>query len=201
LPTTKEDEHSGVIYDMTEGVASPETRKKYAAHFKCFLNHFEGITEESLLQEEPRVLEAMIIRWIRYLSKERQQNHDTIHNEVAAVLHFFDWNDVHLNKRKINKSTPEDAERKQDRHYTHEEIQQIFSKCDERSRTIILLMASTGMRLGALPGLRFGDITDIPEFNLYKLQVYARSNASHYTFSTPECKKAIDEYRTFRDSW
>ena len=149
MPTTKEDEHSGVIYDVTEGVASPETRKKYAYHFKCFLNHFEGITEESLLQEEPRVLEAMIIRWIRYLSKERQQKHDTIHNEVAAVLPFFDWNDVHLNKRKINKSIPE----MQNLSRIDITLTKRFSRfflSDERSRTIILLMASTGMRLGGL---------------------------------------------------
>ncbi len=30
--------------------------------------------------------------------------------------------------------------------------------------------------------------------DIYKIQVYARTKDSHYTFCTPECKNAIDEY-------
>jgi ribosomal protein L18E len=58
--------------------------------------------------KEPKVIEAMITQWIRYLSQNRQQKHATIHNEVAAVLHFLEWNDVIVNKRRINKSIPQD---------------------------------------------------------------------------------------------
>jgi integrase len=188
-----------IVYDVTEGIASPETRRKYAYNFQCFLSHFDGITPETLLQKEPKVTEAMIIQWIKYLSGVRKQKHDTIHNEVAAVIHFFEWNDVIMNKRKINRSIPQDAEIRQDRHYTHEEIQRILEKCDERSKVIILLMASTGMRLGALPGLKFCDISNIPDYNLYKIQVYARTRDSYYTFATPECSKSIDAYRVFRE--
>lgn len=54
-----------IIYKVTDGIASPQTRKKYAYHFKRFIDHFEGITEDSLLakaEKEPKVLEAMIIQ-------------------------------------------------------------------------------------------------------------------------------------------
>jgi integrase len=183
-------------YDVTEGIASPETQKKYAYHFRCFLGHFEGITPESLLQMDVKTIEAMIIQWTRYLSQSRNQKYGTIHHEVAAVIHFFDWNDVRLNKHKVNRSIPEDEEV---RHYSHQEIQQILRQCDERGKVMVLLMASTGLRIGALPGLRFGDLTHIPEYDLYKIQVYARTKDSHYSFCTPECKKAIDEHRIFRE--
>jgi integrase len=137
----------------------------------------------------------MIIQWIKYLSNERHHRHSTIHHEVAAILHFFEWNDVRLNTKKINRSIPQDEEKTEDRHYTHEEIEQILSKCDERGRVIILLMASTGMRIGALPGLRVGDLSTMTQRKgIFKIQVYARTKDSHYTFCTPECKNAIDEY-------
>ena len=190
-----------VIYDVTEGLA-PQSQKKYDYHFTCFLNHFDGITsKESLLEKDVKVIEAMIIQWIKHLFYDRHHKHSTIHNEVAAVIHFFDWNDVRLNTKKINRSIPRHAEVKQhdDKHYSHDQIWQIHSKCDERGKVIILLMASTGCRLGALPGLRFCDITEVPECNLYRIQIYARTEDSHYAFCTPECKKAIDEYRTFRE--
>lgn len=48
-------------------------------------------------------------------------------------------------------------------------------KCDDHSRVVILLMASTGMRLGALPSFRLGDLTRIPEYKSIKIFVYGRS--------------------------
>lgn len=56
------------------------------------------------------------------------------------------------------------------------------------------------MRIGALPGLRICDLSTMPQRkDLYKVQVYAGTRDSHYTFTTPECKKAIDDYLTFRE--
>jgi hypothetical protein len=100
-------EEERIIYDVTEGIPSPETRKKYAYHFKRFLVHFDGVTPEVLLQKDVRVIEAMIIQWIKYLSETLKQRHGTIH-EVDAVLHFFAWN-VRLNTTKVNRSIPPDT--------------------------------------------------------------------------------------------
>ena len=65
---------------------------------------------------------------------------------------------------------------------------------------MILLMVSTGMRIGALHELRIGDLLPIElnEFGLllFKIQVYGRSRKNHryYTFCTPECATAINDY-------
>lgn len=183
------EQNNRVIYSVIEGIDSPQTRKKYAYHFKCFVNHFDGITDESILskgEKEPRVLEAMIIQWLKHLHNDRHHKYSTIHHEVAAVLHFFKWNDIRLNVEKINRSFPKDEQVTEDRAYTHKEIEQMIAKCNERGRVVILLMGSTGMRIGALPGLKFGDITNIQSHNLYRIQVYARARDSYYTFCTPE---------------
>jgi hypothetical protein len=53
------EEDNRVIYAVTDGIASYQTTKKYAYHFRCFVEHFDGITEDSLLSKaskEPKVL-------------------------------------------------------------------------------------------------------------------------------------------------
>lgn len=181
-----------VIYSVTDGIASPQTRKKYAYHFKCFIEHFDSLLMKA--EKEPKAVKSMIIQWIHYLSSEKHHKHSTIHNEVASVLHFFDWNDIRLNTKKINRSIPGDEVKKEDRHYTHDEIRRILDRCDERSKVVILLMASTGMRIGALHGLRVGDLSTMPQRkDIYRVQVYARTKDSNYTFTTPEGYRRISK--------
>jgi len=71
--------------------------------------------------------------------------------------------------------------------------------CDERARVVILLMASTGMRVGALCTLKIKDLIKIPDYYLYKIVVYSNSPKDrYYTFCTPECAAAIDSYLQYR---
>jgi integrase len=115
-------------------------------------------------------------------------------------------NDILLNKRKIKRFLPADRRATdRDRAYTHEEIARILLNCDERTRVIVLLLASTGMRIGAVSDIRLSDLTEIPDYNLYKIMVYSNSPPDrYYTFCSPECKQAIDNYldyrRRFQDS-
>jgi len=41
---------------------------------------------------------------------------------VAIILHFFDMNEVLLNKRKITRFIPQDEDHNEDECYTHQEI-------------------------------------------------------------------------------
>jgi hypothetical protein len=62
-------------------------------------------------------------------------------------------------------------------------------------------MASAGLRLGALPSLRVGDLIPVPKHDIYQIRVYANSKSNkHRTFCTPECRKAIDNYLDYRKS-
>jgi integrase len=45
-----------------------------------------------------------------------------------------------------------------DRGYNHEEIQKILDFADQRLKTIFLMLASTGMRIGGLQVLKVGDL-------------------------------------------
>ena len=87
--------------------------------------------------------------------KEKQGlSYSTIHSTLASIVHFFEINDVSINKRKLNKFKGENIAKFKNRSYTHEEINTILSWVDEREKASVLLMASTGMRVGALPNIK-----------------------------------------------
>ena len=64
---------------------------------------------------------------------------------------------------------------------------------DIRSKIIILLMSSSGMRYGAIPSLKLGNLVKIEKYGLYQITVYHNSKKHNYkTFCTPECTSVID---------
>jgi integrase len=52
------------------------------------------------------------------------------------------------------------------------------------------------MRIGAIPGLRLRNLEKVD--NLYKITVYENDKEEHFTYCTPECTVAIDNYLAMR---
>jgi integrase len=111
---------------------------------------------------------------------------------AAAVLAFYKINDVVLNITKINKFIPPARKVRNDRPYLHEEILKLLEIADERFKVVILLMVSGGLREGALLSLRMRHLQD------RKLTVYENDPEEYFTFITPECRNAIDNYLDMR---
>lgn len=84
-----------------------------------------------------------------------------------------------------------------DRPYTVEEISKMLEKVDQRGRVVILLMASSGMREGAIHSLKMAHLERIQE--VYKITVYKNDPEEYITFCSPECVKAIDDYLAYRE--
>lgn len=120
--------------------------------------------------------------------RNQGKGYAAIHNYVAAALAFYKINDVILNVNKINKFIPAQKKIRKDRAYTHEEISKLLELSDERMRTVILLMASSGIRVGALPLLRLRNLEG------QKLTVYEADREEYFSFISPECQKAIESY-------
>ena len=95
----------------------------------------------------------------------------------------------------MGEKTPEN----EDRCYTHEEIQTLLNISDLRLKVTLLLMASSGMRIGELPHLICGHLER--RGDLYKINVYTgqKGKGQYYTFCTPEAAKTIDTYLQFRE--
>jgi len=110
-------------------------------------------------------------------------------------------NDVVLNWTKIRKFIRSSQKTGneisgRDRGYTHQEIQKILEFSEQRIKTAFLILASTGIRIGALSSLRLGDLEPVQD--LYKVTVYSGEKEQYLCFTTPEARKEIDEYLEFR---
>ena len=79
----------------------------------------------------------------------------------CALKHFYVMNDIRINKEKIGKFLGESGRKNTDRGYTHEEIKKILDVADLRMKSIILLMASTGIRIGAVADLKLKHLEEI----------------------------------------
>ena len=110
-------------------------------------------------------------------------------------------NDIQLNWFKISKYLGEYSRVVHDRAYTTEEIQQLLTKADERMKVVILLLASTGVRVGAIPDLRLQDLTKIESYDLYQITFYENSSEEYYCFCSPECPATIGSYLAYRERY
>lgn len=107
-------------------------------------------------------------------------------------------NDIIINWRKLKKFKGKHHGVVEDAPYTHEKIKTLTDNASQRDRAMIMLMASAGLRRGALPGLRLKDLQRIDKYDLYKITVYKKEQEQYITYCTPECTKAIDKYLQWR---
>ena len=194
------------IFQVTDGLKSPQTKDTYRLAFEHFLKVTVGNDNlRALIDTRQNVIESKIIDHIIHLRDVQKLSYWSIQVYCSGILHFFKMNDINLNINKIKRFLPPDESDHYgtDRPYSVQEIERIIAKCDVRSKVIVYLMTSTGlMRIGALPGLKYGDIKKIDEFGVYLIWVYNRSKADrYYTFCTPECATAIDAYLDYRRSF
>jgi integrase len=133
-----------------ESIKSEATKRMYRFHLKKYLDSMVP-GQDPLFQNDPRQIEQKIIEFIISMKQEERKGYFSIHNHVSAILAFYSINDIVLNIKKIKKYIPPKKRANRDRAYTHEEIHRLLDISDERMRTVILLLASSGMRVGAIP--------------------------------------------------
>jgi len=155
---------------------------------------------DKLLADDPKLLESRIASWI-VKQKERGVSRATIYVRLAAIKHFYTMNDVILNWKKLNKYLGDYTKKHQDRPYTKEEIAKIPTHCDLRMKAFILVMTSTGARIGALPDLKLRNLERIDKYRIYKITYYEGTKEEYYSFCTPECAIAISDYLKYREQY
>jgi integrase len=153
---------------------------------------------DDLLKSDPKDIKKDIIKYLLYLRDEKGLRSSSRSGACAALKHFYSMNEVELSWDYINKFVGKDKTIKEDREYTHDEIAKILDVSDMKYKAMILLMASSGIRIGAIPDLKYGDLTKVPKHNIFKIIIYRFTNDEYYSFTTPEAYKAITEYLDFR---
>jgi integrase len=179
---------------------SPDVRKKIGIEIgdNTDLLLFENYNGDK--EDRARFIKNLITHYLDHLSEVEGIAPSTLHSYYEAVKHFYVKNEVSLNWDNIKDSigTPSNIRKNIDMPYTYEEIQKILSKCDERERVIVLLLASTGMRRGAVSELKIGDLKYIEEYGIYEITVYRDFPEEYKTYCSLECAAAINGYLGFR---
>ena len=158
---------------------------------------YHNITDYSSLIITDR--EEKIKQYIIHLrSKEASKSQFRI--LFATLKNFYEMNDVEdIKWRKLRRYVGEEIPEHEDRRYSHEEIYKLVQSANIKLKATILLMSSSGMRIGALPPLKTGHLER--RGDIYKISVYKglKGKGQYYTFCTPECAKAIDDYLEYRE--
>ena len=200
-------ENSRAYRTFINAIKSQATQEAYKFYLKKYMQFYNIKNPDDLLldRHNPTAIEDKIIDWLMSMRKDPRftVSFGTRHTYLAGVIFFYDINDVMLRRKKISRFLgPETTRKRKDRAYTTEEIKKILEYTDVRSRVIVLLLASTGIRLGAIAELKIRHLTKVSEpnnlYSLYKISIYENTKDEYYTFCTPECAIAIDNYLEYR---
>ena len=181
---------------------SEATKKSYLLAIHEFMRYLKIPNKDyaMLLAKSPEDIESDICSFIEDFSKNHAPASVSLY--VAGIQKFYVKNRVILNWKDIRDNEPGDGRVVDDRPYNHSEIKQMIDSCDLRNKAIILLMSSSGVRVGAIPSLRYKDLEPIAidSYNIFKVNVYAypKTNKTYFTFVSPECAQAISQYLDWR---
>jgi integrase len=163
------------------------------------MNHLQLQEVDFLLHNsDAKFIESQIIDYIMSL-RNIGVSYTTIKYLIAPVFTFYQLNDVVLNRKKVSRYLGEFKRMVRDEAYSNDMIYTALQNVDHRMRCVILLLASTGCRIGALPSLTLGNLTKLPDYGMYKIVFYEGTSSENYTFCTRECAKTgIDNYLNYR---
>lgn len=167
-----------------ESIRSEHTKRCYEYYLKKYGEHKLSISD-------PKTVENTLINFILE-QKQIGKSFYAISNYVNCIISFYKINDILVNTKKITRFMPERRRIKSDISYNHEEIRKMLEIADERMRAVILILASSGMRVGALPLIKLKNLKG------NTLTVYETYGEEYLTFITPECNKAVDDYLDMR---
>jgi integrase len=192
-----------------ESLKSKSTLEAYANHLLLFCR-FLNVNPDHLIQmNNSAKLKAMILNYIIHLKKIAKKSAgkptrgelsvNSIKFYLNGVKSFLEFNEIPLPWKKIAKFYPDDVTNSY-RSYTKEEIKKLLSVADPRDRCIILLMASSGIRVGAIETLKIKSVKRLDN-EIGIVTVYPESKDSVYTaLVTPEFLASLDEYLKYRKS-
>ena len=202
--------NSKSVKNFLKGFHSEFTKESYCKKLVQFLEFHNNMTADKLLQlakKNPKKIQHMIIDYVE--EKKSLTSGSTLQQTRAALKHFFEMNDIEegINWSKISKIIPHAKKTGSDRAPTIEEIRTMLETADTRTKCVILMCSSSGIRVGAFRGMTWDDLSPIYKKNndgektmvSAKLTVYKGEREEYATFVTPECYHALEQYKRSRE--
>lgn len=204
-------------------IATEATLSQYKRHLKEFLQFVDllppqeknstNLMEQASLElykkskEDITWFNDSLISYILYQKSrilKKEISGSTLRNMYKPVKLFCDMNDILLNWRVITRGIPVGKRSANDRTPTLDEIHRLLEHSDVRMKPIVLVMVSSGIRLGAWAFLKWKHITPVENNGIIiaaKVIVYAEEPDQYFTFITPEAYNALKDWMEFRSSY
>ncbi len=195
-PKNKRDAMQRSLLLFQKSVKSKASFKVY----KQYLDHFmkwSGYPKEKydmLSIESKDKVQKMIEDYIMAETSDPTKSPNSGGVRVFALKAFFEINDLELKWKKILRLLPKKVKRTGKLAYTTRDIQEMLSVAkNQRARALILFLASTGVRVGAIIELKMKHIKDMPH-GCKAFCIYDGSVEEYWTFCTPECSEELEKY-------
>lgn len=173
-------------------IKSEETRKQYRYCLDRFVKFYKLRDAESILTIEPKQLQIMVEDYVMDLKKRISPN--SFASPLSSIQAFLVINDISLNWKKIRRLVPAEVKKSGERGYATEEVRQMLAVAtDRRLKAIIHFLAASGVRIGALEGLKIKHLVNL-ENDCKTVLIYEGSIEEYWAFLTPEASKALDLY-------
>jgi len=198
------------IKNFLKGFHTESTKESYCKKLVQFLEFHNNITADQLLykaKKNPKTIQHMIIDYVE--ERKSKVSGSTLQQTKSALKHFFEMNDIEdgINWSKISKIIPHAKKTGSDRAPTIEEIRTMLESADTRTKCVILMCSSSGIRVGAFDGMTWGDLSPIYQKHgdgektmvAARLTVYKGEREEYVTFVTPECYHSLEQYKRSRE--
>ena len=174
-----------------QAIKSEATKKAYLYQLNKFKEWAEIKNFDGLLQAPQKEIQILLEDYVMYLKKSISANSIPIY--FAPLELFYVMNDINLNFKKIRKLFPEKVKKGNERGYSRTEIGSILKPIKtRRNKSLVLLLASSGCRIGAIPDMKLKHLSKIEES--YSIKIYEGDKEEDFIFTTPEATNAIDSY-------
>lgn len=173
-------------------IKSEATRKAYRYQLERFRVWANVKDYDELLSLSEKQIRRLLEDYLFYQKGKVSPN--SIPSIFSPLELFFSMNDSLVDLKKLRRMFPAEVKKSGYSAYSTADVQNMLKNTTKkRSHALILFLASTGCRVGAVPDLKLRHVLDMPD-NCKCVLFYEGSNEEYYGFLTPEASSALNEY-------
>ncbi len=180
---------------------SLKSEKSFETYFKNLnlFRKFIGADDfDSITRIDPIKLQIFLEDYIMNLKGKISPN--TIPTYYFPIQAFLETNDIDLKWKKIRRLFPAKVKKTGRDAWSTQDIKTMLShSINIRNRALVLFLASSGIRVGALVDMKMRNLIDMP-LGCKAVLVYEDSTEEYWTFITPEASESLERYIAKRKS-
>jgi len=179
-------------------VGSEITAKQYKWYIDRFIQFYKLRDCDSALTIDQKQVQIMVEDYTMDLKKKVNPN--SVPSYIYPILTFFEVNGIELKSKKIKRLFPTEIKKAGRKAYTTNDIKKMLEHTpDLRNKCIVLFMASTGCRIGALSELKIRNLSNVPN-DCKAVKIHEDSIEEYFTFLTSEVSEILQRYFAKRKS-